>query len=93
MMGALKKTIHTPEYASFCKDLRKSREGAGLSQRALADRLGVPHSWVAKVETGERRIDVIECCRFIGACGGDARAIFDRVARQLSGSSAKGSRQ
>ena len=36
-----------------------------LSQRALADRMGVIHSFVGKVETGDRRLDVFE---FIDYC-------------------------
>ena len=34
----------------------------------LAKSLDVPHSWVAKVETGERRIDFVELCWFLLAC-------------------------
>lgn len=33
---------------------------AGLTQRGLAERLKRPHSYVAKIEGGERRIDVLE---------------------------------
>jgi transcriptional regulator with XRE-family HTH domain len=37
-----------------------AREGAGLTQQELADRLEKPQSFVAKYEGGERRIDLIE---------------------------------
>lgn len=40
--------------------LVEARQNAGLSQRALADALGKPPSWVAKVELGERRLDILE---------------------------------
>jgi transcriptional regulator with XRE-family HTH domain len=55
------------------------RQDAGLSQRALASALDVPPSWVAKVETGERRIDVIEFVWFANACGADAIASLRRI--------------
>jgi transcriptional regulator with XRE-family HTH domain len=55
------------------------RQGAGLSQRELGKRLGVPHTWVAKVESGERRIDVVELGWFCKGCGADAREVLKDV--------------
>src|SRR5258708_33672953 len=78
-MGAMKKSVHTPEYASLKSELRASRAQAGLSQRDLATRLRVPHSWVAKVETGERRIDLVEFCWFVSACGVDPQPVMERL--------------
>jgi transcriptional regulator with XRE-family HTH domain len=75
------KSIHTSEYAALCEELRAARRNAGLSQRALAERLKVSPSWVAKVETGERRIDLVEFGWFVGACGGDGEAAFARITR------------
>jgi transcriptional regulator with XRE-family HTH domain len=46
-----------------------ARKKAGLTQHDLAERLGKPQSFVAKYESGERRIDVVEflaICRAIG---------------------------
>ena len=40
--------------------IRRLREEKNVTQSALADRLGVPQSFVSKVETGERRLDVLE---------------------------------
>jgi transcriptional regulator with XRE-family HTH domain len=40
--------------------LISAREAAGLTQVALAKKLGRPQSFVSKFETGERRLDVIE---------------------------------
>jgi transcriptional regulator with XRE-family HTH domain len=85
----MKKSVHTPEYASLRSELRGAREKAGLSQRELAARLKVPHSWVAKVETGERRIDLVEFCWFVSACGLDAVAISEKLARQIISKSSR----
>jgi transcriptional regulator with XRE-family HTH domain len=52
--------------------LTELRVSAGLSQRQLAGVLKVPHSWVAKVESGERRIDAVEFGWFCAACGANA---------------------
>ncbi len=75
----MRKSIYTAEYAALRAELKASRKEAGLSQRQLAEHLKVPHSWVAKVESGERRIDVVECTWFLTACGVDPLAMLMRV--------------
>jgi len=75
----MKKSVHTAEYAVLRSELRSARDAAGMSQRDLAAILRVPHSWVAKVENGERRIDAVEFCWFITACGASPRPALDRV--------------
>ena len=40
--------------------LRIMRSDAGLRQADLAQRLGVPQSFVSKYESGERRLDIVE---------------------------------
>jgi transcriptional regulator with XRE-family HTH domain len=79
----MKKSVHTAEYAALRTELRAAREGAALSQRGLAARLKVPHSWVAKVENGERRIDLVEFCWFVSACGSDPQAVTERLLRLI----------
>ncbi len=36
------------------------REEKGFTQQALAERLDVPQSFISKIETGERRLDLLE---------------------------------
>lgn len=67
----MRKSTHTGEYARLRASLIKARQGAGLSQRELARKLVVPHTWVAKVESGERRIDLVELVWFYSTCGTD----------------------
>ena len=86
----MRKSIHTAEYGALCKELRAAREAAGLSQRALAALLKVPHSWIAKVETGERRIDLVEFGWFCAACGASPADEAGAVLSALSALSAKG---
>ena len=59
-MRTVAKTIHTNAYALLIDRIIKARLEAGLSQQAVADRIGKPQSYVAKVERMERRLDVIE---------------------------------
>lgn len=53
-------SINTREMHVLLAWLRSTREAQGLSMRDLAARLGKPHSYVQKVEQGERRLDVVE---------------------------------
>jgi len=47
--------------------IREMRQQAGLTQRMLAKRIGKSQWWVARCETGSRRIDVAE---FVEICIG-----------------------
>jgi hypothetical protein len=78
-IGAMRKSLGTPEYRRLLSELRNARQAAGLTQRELGQRLKVPHSWVAKVESGERRIDLVEFGWFIEACDADPCHAFARV--------------
>lgn len=53
-------TRHPDAYRRMLAKLRAAREAAGLTQADVAERLGVPQTFVSKVETGERRIDPFE---------------------------------
>ena len=54
------KTIHDQRYIEVIALLRKARERSGKTQGEVAQTLGRPQSYVSKVETCERRVDVIE---------------------------------
>ncbi len=44
--------------------MRKARLEAGLTQVQVAKKLGHHQSYVSKIESGERRVDVIELNKF-----------------------------
>ena len=60
-------------------ELVAARKSAALSQRDLAAILRVPHSWVANVESGERRIDLVEFWWLLSACGVDPLVVTERL--------------
>jgi transcriptional regulator with XRE-family HTH domain len=60
-MGLLQIEAH--DQRIFLDVLRQARRAAGLRQQDLADRLGVPQSFVSKVEAGSRRLDLLELRR------------------------------
>lgn len=80
----MEKSTHTKEYDLVRAELKAAREGARLTQRALAERLGVPHSWIAKVEAGERRIDVVELCWFLAACGRPSSPTLAELSKKIT---------
>lgn len=53
-------SFHSAAYRRFQKKLQEARGEASLTQRQVARKLGRPPSYVAKIETGERRVDFIE---------------------------------
>jgi len=57
-------SIHSSEYKRLLLRLKQARKNAGMTQHEVAERLGVPQSFVSKSESGERRIDVIELSQF-----------------------------
>lgn len=58
------KTIYSEKYKRVLELLRQARKEAGLTQVEVAEALGKPQSFVAKCESGERRIDIVELSEF-----------------------------
>ena len=54
------KTLRSRRHRQLCLAIAQARERAGLSQRVLADKIKRPHSYIGKIESGERRLDVVE---------------------------------
>lgn len=77
------KSQFSEAYASFLEVLVAARKAAGLTQTELADRLGRRQGFVSIVETGVRRLDLIEFCAFAKATGRDPVELFSRVYEAL----------
>lgn len=79
------KSIHTREYALFLELLRRTREQAGLTQIAVAERLDVAQSFISKCERGERRLDIVELrqwCRAIDTTVAEFTSRFDAACQR-----------
>lgn len=53
-------SVYSDEYQRVISALKKARKEKGITQVQLAEALGKPQSFIAKVESGERRLDVVE---------------------------------
>jgi transcriptional regulator with XRE-family HTH domain len=56
-----------------------ARVKSGMTQRELARRLGRSHSFVGKIESGERQLNVLEFCELADALGVNPRELFGKV--------------
>ena len=65
------KTIRSTGQVALCQALVDARKSAGFGQDDLADRLKCHQSLVARLESGERRIDVVELVVLARAIGFD----------------------
>jgi transcriptional regulator with XRE-family HTH domain len=73
------KTLRSRGHRNLCDLLAEVRSAAGLTQRDLAGRLKRPHSFVAKIEAGERRVDVLEFIEIARALKADPHKLFARL--------------
>jgi transcriptional regulator with XRE-family HTH domain len=59
--------------------LVRARERAKLKQADVAAKLGLPASYLSKIESGTRRLDVVELIRIAEAMGVDPAEIVSDV--------------
>ncbi len=78
------KTIRSSGHEALCDELIAVRKKAGLTQAELAKRLRCHQSFVARVESGERRIDVVELIVIARALGVPAQHFVDHTEAQTS---------
>jgi len=88
----MEKTIYASDYRLLLEWLRHQRKSQGLTMRDLAKRLKVHHSWIGRIEQGERRLDMVEFARLCTEIGCDPREglklimpAFDRFDRLTAG--------
>ena len=63
--------------------LVRVRERAGLKQSDLAARLGLPASYLSKIENGTRRLDVIELIQIARAMKVDPADVVREIEKAL----------
>jgi transcriptional regulator with XRE-family HTH domain len=71
-------------YDRALEQLVRARKGARITQASLAGMLGRPQSFVAKYESGERRLDVAEFVGIARAIGSDPFKLLKATEREQS---------
>ncbi len=75
------KTLGSDRHNKLVAILIEKREGAGMTQTELAGKLGEYQSFVARLESGQRRIDVVEFIQLSEILQFNPAAVISRLAR------------
>jgi transcriptional regulator with XRE-family HTH domain len=75
----MSRTLRSARHEALIALLIEKRREAGLTQAQVAKKLKRYQSYVATVESGQRRIDVVEFLDFADAIGFDPRDAIKRL--------------
>lgn len=70
-------------YQTALKHLVEARKSAGMTQRDVATALGKPPSWIARIESKERRMDLIEFVAIARALGSKEADLLRNITAAL----------
>ena len=73
------KTLVTERHQRLIALIIEAREKSGMTQTELADALGEYQSFVARLESGQRRLDVIEFIKLAEVLDFDANKVITEV--------------
>ena len=65
----MKTSVYSSEYVALREWLANARTAQGLTIRELGERLDIHHSVIGKIESGGRKLDVIEYVKYCEALG------------------------
>ena len=63
--SSLKESLDSKNYSNIRNRLISLRKESHLTQRGLAKKLLVTQSYVSKVESGQRRLDILELKKYL----------------------------
>jgi transcriptional regulator with XRE-family HTH domain len=78
-----RQSIHAKPYIAVRDFLKIKKKEEGLSNRKFAKRLNVIYSLISKIETGDRRLDVVEACKYCKALNVDPHELIDIILDNL----------
>lgn len=75
------KTLGDQRHDALIRYLVEKRGEAGLKQVDLAERMKVYQSFIARLESGQRRVDVVELVKLSEVLGFDPTEIVTKLAK------------
>ena len=72
-------TIRSPRQEMLVQRLIEARKTAGLTQAELAARFGRHQPFIANIESGQRRVDLVELLDLADAIGLDLHRIIEEL--------------
>lgn len=76
------KSVTSPLQKKLAAMLAEHRKAAGMRQVDLAKKMGVYQSWITHLESGQRRIDVVELIELGKAIGFDPVEILKKLVKR-----------
>jgi transcriptional regulator with XRE-family HTH domain len=77
--------VTSPTYRAALDAIVETRRAGGVSQRALAERIGKPRSFISKIESRERRLDIVEFVALANGLGVDPHDLLAKVLATMDG--------
>lgn len=77
------KSVYTGAHNHVVDVLKDARRKAGLSQTALAARVGKRQTYISLIEKSQRRVDVLEFYALAKAMGADPVELYAELVSQL----------
>lgn len=75
------KSVHSARHQMIATALADQRRKQGLTQAEVARALGRHQPFIANIESGERRLDLVELLDIASVIGLDVHALIRNVAR------------
>ena len=76
--------VRSPRHEAVVSVIRAAREEAGLTQRDLAQRMGITQSLIGRLETGERNFAVTELLSLCEALKSDPHVLLQKIVQRLA---------
>ena len=77
----MQKTIHSERHRRLAELLIEKRKAAGMTQAEVARALGRHQPFIANIENGERRVDLVDLLAIGDIVGFDVHALVEELKR------------